>query len=47
MMMQIPTDMTDEQQAFMQTLVLLIESQEKVIEEMQADIEYIKSNLKN
>jgi hypothetical protein len=47
MILQIPLDITDEQQSFYTTLVLLIEAHERRIEELQQEIENLQRNLKN
>jgi hypothetical protein len=47
MILQIPLDVTDEQQSFYAALVLLIEAQERRIEEMQQEIENLQRNIKN
>ena len=45
MILDIPLDIPDDQQSFMQSLVQLLESQERQIAELLAEIENIKKQL--
>ena len=47
MILEIPIGISDELNSFLQSLVLLVESQERAIEELRSELADISSNLKN